>query len=431
MYIRTNSGGGLGIVRRGMGATAPNPYPYCDPNYPGACDNSKTPWASQFARDPAYPYAAGGEWGKVNYPAWAAVLAIGNDGQNSNPVRNLYHLLPAGPTDGGTGLPDIADLDGQRIEPAALIAKAVDAAANGEYFPWVPGQPVTKGGATKTFPGWNFYNDNIRPGTQFSSPAQMRAAALSSGSRSTGMPPTSVGPPSMDAATQRFWTFKALGMVPIERLPEAAMPFYRQSTFGLPPGQTFGGPGFPMVCPNDPMTGFPDPDCLAILAKNPQTNTECGKPYNGTMPWNLYLASQVGCPATPAVTPQPPPVQPPQIIANPVPVNSPIPIKQPGVSVLTDPAQDPIYTTGGGNTPRTYSPMARTNSGNRATRQVNPTAPEMTAPRTAVLPNPPGQQTTAAGGGALDSAMAWAKNNPLILGGIAIVALFMFSQGKR
>lgn len=428
MAYRINSNG-LGIVHRGMGATAPSPYPYCDPNYPGACDNSKTPWASQFARDPAYPYAAGGEWGKVNYPVWAAVLAIGNDGQNSNPVRNLYHLLPAGPTDGGTGLPDIADLDGQRIEPAALIAKAVDAAANGEYFLWMPGQPVTKAGPAKTYPGWNFYNDNLRPATQFSSPAQMRAAALSSGSRSTGMPPTTIGPPdTSDTNTQRYWTFRALADVPLERLPEAAMPFWRQSSYGLPKGQTVGGPGFPPVCPNNPMTGVPDPDCTAMLAANPQINTNCGKPYQSNMSWQMYMASQAGCPTQPASPPQAPPAPPVQVIANPQPVKA-TPVN-PGVSEMTDPAQMPIYTTGGPNTPRTYNPLARPNSGNRATKQVNPTAPEMMAPRTAVLPNPAGQNQAAVTG-ALDSAMAWAKDNPLILGGIAIAAFFVFSQGKR
>lgn len=428
MYIRTNSG--MGIVRRGMGATAPSPYPYCDPNYPGACDNSKTPWASQFARDPNYPYPAGGEFGKVSIPVWAAVQAIGNDGQTSNPVRNLFHLVPSV----GDGLTRVfLDLDGYPIEPAALIAKAVDAAAKGEYFPWSPDikpDPYVASGQVKTtprtFPGWNFYNDNIRPGTQFSSPAQMRAAALSSGSRSTGMPPNSIGPEgNNDANVQRYWTFKALADVPLERLPEAAMPFWRQSSYGLPKGQTVGGPGFPPVCPNNPMTGVPDPDCVAMLAANPQVNTNCGKRYDGTMDWNLYMASQAGCPATPTIAPRPvlipEPPPPPQVRTIPAPIN-------PGISVMTDPAQNPYtFTTGGPNTPLTYSPGGPGAQPVRtrvpATKQVQP---EMIP--AAGIQQP---QTQIATSGALDSAMAWAKNNPLIVGGIAVAAFFMFSQGKR
>lgn len=360
-------------------------------------------WAQQGSTDPAYPYTGGAakygqSWPtKINIPQYAASMAATTQelGQHANPVLNLYHWVPPAFTGGSVDVPVMIDIDGTPITPAGLIARSVEAIVNNEYYPWVPGiaPKLDAAGhppAMRHWPNENYYNDNVIPGSLLS-PEEMYAAAQSSGSTSTGPPPR--GPDAMsDAAVQRKYMFDQLGQVPIERLPEAIMPYYRQSTYGQPAGKTFGGPAFPPVQWTDPFLQPGQP--TSVTPPPPPVSVTPVSPTPAQNPMPVLTPSANGGPSS---APNPPTTW----------------FSAPELPVGTQPPTQAVV-----NKPiATYSPLTPT--GSMALTTYEPQATQQ-------LPQQPQTQASAATASITDQAMNWVSANPLLAAGAALAVLFLF-----
>lgn len=415
MYMRTHNGQqtGLGIVQqRGMGGYRGRGLGNRN-NYLGQVINDPPFANGDPGSDPAGSYnqqgGQAGQYGtswplRLTTPQLAAALTSGGpsgadpQGQYANPVRNLYQLLPhACPS--GSCIPEFIDSDGTPISPGALIARSVQYLVDKKYDPWVFGTQARTDASgnvppTRHWANEGYFFDNVRPGT-YQSPEDMWTAAARSSSSSTAPPASGSGGPLEDPAVTRKRVFDTLNNTPIERLPLAALPFWRQSTYGLPPGQTVGGPNFPPINWSDPFSqpgGSPaNPGPTVPPTPMPITYVQSDP---GIMPPG---PAQINPQIKAYLTNTPPTVDPSQSPGNP--------------GVMTDPTPASRRMRG---TPKVASQMvpARTPAQAAASATNGGTVPVTSAASTS-------------------SSIMDSLSNPWVIGGIAAVAFFMFAGGRK